>query len=321
MKRVSRSRSADDSSMENQRPGVSIGIPVFNGERHLELAIDSFLAQTFSNFELIISDNGSTDGTKKICENYVAKDPRIRYFRSDVNRGAAWNFNFVFEVSFGEYFKWAAHDDICEPTFLQKSVDVLDNYPEIVLCRSWLKDIDDNNETIQVRKHFVPFSLPQVHKRFWHLAMVHPAHSCEEIFGLIRRDVLAKTGLIRDYADSDRTLLAELGLYGPFHEIPEVLFLHRLHSGSSVSVNPSRRERMLWFDPDLKDQIFFPWWIQLSDLIKIVGKGPISPVERIYCYLYLLRWMKRTRKYLFRDLHNGMNDFVRRIRKTLFQNT
>lgn len=305
--------------MNDQKPRVSIGVPVFNGERHLVTALDSFLAQTFYDFELIISDNGSTDGTKKICEYYAATDPRIRYFRSEVNLGAAWNFNYVFEMSSGEYFKWAADDDICEPTLLQKCVEVLDKLPEIVLCRSWLEDIDDNGERIQIRKSFVPLSSRQVHKRFWHLAMVHPAHSCEEIFGLIRRTVLAKTGLIRNYADSDRTLLAELGLHGPFHEIPETLFLHRLHSGSSVVVNPTRRERMQWFDPDLKGRIFFPWWIQLADLITVVRKGPISQAERFYCYLYLLRWMKRTRWYLLGDLRKGISDIIRRNRGTFLR--
>src|SRR3982751_485615 len=100
-------------------PKVSIGLPVYNGELHLALALDSILAQTYGDFEIVISDNGSTDGTESICRRYAAADPRIRYERNETNRGAAWNYNHVFELSRGEYFKWMAHDDLIEPNYLE----------------------------------------------------------------------------------------------------------------------------------------------------------------------------------------------------------
>src|SRR5688572_10868700 len=103
--------------MPEKNPRVSIGLPVYNGENYLAEAIDSILAQTFEDFELIISDNASTDRTQEICEAYAAKDGRIRYYRSEVNKGSAWNFNRVFELARGEYFKWAAHDDYIAPEY------------------------------------------------------------------------------------------------------------------------------------------------------------------------------------------------------------
>ena len=96
--------------MHRDVPLVSIGMPVFNGEDYVEAALDSILTQTFTNFELIISDNASTDRTEEICNDFADSDDRIRYYRQEKNLGAAANFNRVFELSSGKYFKWAAHD-------------------------------------------------------------------------------------------------------------------------------------------------------------------------------------------------------------------
>jgi len=116
------------------RPKVSIGLPVYNGENYLRNALESILDQTFRDFEVIISDNASTDRTGEICREYAAKDPRIRYCRNDRNLGAAGNFNRAFELSSGEYFKWAAHDDVIERDFLSSCVSVLDEDPSVVAC-------------------------------------------------------------------------------------------------------------------------------------------------------------------------------------------
>src|SRR5436190_12174806 len=94
-------------------PIVSIGLPVFNGERYLRQALDSLLGQDFQDFELIISDNASTDRTAEICRAYVAKDRRIRYYRNESNIGSAPNYRRVFELARGEFFKWCSHDDVC----------------------------------------------------------------------------------------------------------------------------------------------------------------------------------------------------------------
>lgn len=106
-------------------PRVSVGMPIYNGERFLKAAIESILAQTLTDFELIISDNGSTDQTQEICQAYATKDQRIRYYRSAQNFGASWNHNRVFELSTSEYFKWAACDDICKPEYLEQCVEIL----------------------------------------------------------------------------------------------------------------------------------------------------------------------------------------------------
>ncbi|UBF27329.1 glycosyltransferase [Kovacikia minuta CCNUW1] len=135
--------------MSDRLPRVSVGLAVYNGENYIREAIDSILAQTFEDFELIISDNASTDKTQEICLEYAARDQRIRYDRADRNRGAAWNQNRVFELSTGTYYKLAAHDDVIAPDYLAKCVAVLDQNPAVVLCHSWTRSINEKSEIVE----------------------------------------------------------------------------------------------------------------------------------------------------------------------------
>jgi len=125
---------------ENAIPRVSIGMPVYNGERFISKALDSLLGQTFSDFELIISDNASTDGTAEICRDYERRDSRIRYIRQSKNKGALFNFKFVLSRAVGPYFMWAAVDDIWDRNFLRQCVNCLDSKPDIgiVFTQFWV---------------------------------------------------------------------------------------------------------------------------------------------------------------------------------------
>src|SRR4051794_35048945 len=111
------------------KPQVSIGLPVFNGERYLASALDCLINQDFDDFELIISDNASTDATESICRDYAEKDKRIRYFRNEANIGATQNYNRVFELASGEYFKWASHDDECHPSLIRRCLETFAESP------------------------------------------------------------------------------------------------------------------------------------------------------------------------------------------------
>ena len=130
-------------------PRVTVGVPVFNGESFLAETLDSLLNQTFSDFEIVISDNASTDRTEEICRAYAARDPRIRYYRSDANRGAAWNHNRVFELARGEYFKWNSADDLCAPEFLARCVAALDEDASAIMVCSNVLVSDDYGEAVR----------------------------------------------------------------------------------------------------------------------------------------------------------------------------
>ena len=282
--------------MEGQRssnPRVSLGMPVYNGERFLRETMDSLLAQTYKDFELVISDNGSTDETERMCREYASRDHRIRYYRENLNRGAGWNYNRVVELARGEYFKWAAHDDLCAPAYLERCVEVLDRTPAVVLCYPDDIDIDENGNKIdRKRLSHIPSSQransPDPAQRLRQLVRLD--YDCEQVFGLIRLNVLRRTALILNYTDSDRTLLGELGLYGQFFEIPEPLFYHRHHGGSSGRANPISggwHLRAGWFDPRLKGRVLFPQWRQVWEYVKAIFRSPLNLPVKLRCLFWL----------------------------------
>ena len=297
--------------MVENTPLVTIGLPVFNGERYLAAAIESVLAQTFRHLELVISDNGSDDDTESICRKYAAQDDRIHYHRSPENRGASWNYNRVVELARGKYFRWLAHDDMLEPSTLEESVTVLESRPDVVLCFTATQDIDDQGNFLSVKHSGVDAQATEAYKRFAGLSRVHPSHNCEEVFGLMRLDILRKTKMIDNYTDSDRTLLATLGLYGPFYEIQKPLFLHRIHPASSVQVNPNAAVRAAWFDPKLRDRIVFPKWRQMYELFVAIARSPLPSNEKAKCYFQMLHWIKNRRKNLRREVSGAANQLFR----------
>lgn len=281
-------------------PRVSIGLPVFNGENYLEEALDSILAQSFEDFELIISDNASADGTEQICREYAAKDRRIRYYRNSTNVGAARNFNRVFELSSGRYFKWAAHDDIIAPTFIEKCVAVLDQNPTVVLCHAKTQFIDEQSQFISNSHEKLHVEASEPYQRF-HDLVLHE-HSCFWIFGLLRSKVLRRTPLIGRFTASDRVLLAELALSGRFFEIPEYLFSRRNHPGQSI-IAYSYDDRIAWFDPTLNGKIVFRNWRFLWEYALAIKRAPLSWHDNLRCASVITKWSFLTWKGLVYDLY------------------
>lgn len=299
--------------MSEIRPSVSIGMPVFNGEPFLEEALDSILAQTYYNFELIISDNASTDRTQEICTAYAAKDKRIRYFRNDKNLGAAKNYNRVFALSSGEYFKWAAHDDICAPVFLLRCVTVLDQNPSVVLCYPREVGIDEQGKFLGRRPYKLDTSLAKPSERLRNLTRL--SRGSPPIFGVIRTSVLRQTPLIGNYYASDQVLLAELALHGRFHEVPEDLLLHREHSRRSVYVHPTRHSWAPWLDPTRVGRIVFPTWRFFVEYLRSIRNAPVSLHERIRCNLHMIRWLVGHRRAMVDDVIIAAKQMMRARRK------
>ncbi|OGQ92972.1 MAG: hypothetical protein A2253_08325 [Deltaproteobacteria bacterium RIFOXYA2_FULL_55_11] len=213
--------------MTDDKPLVSIGMPVYNAEKYIRQALDSLVAQDYENFELIISDNASTDRTQEICLEYAARDKRIRYYRNETNLGAVKNFNRVFELSRGKYFMWASHDDLWDATYVRKCVDVLEHDPSLVLCCTSLRFIEESGSFLDIpydNYDNPDMSSLNVRERMHILASRHGWYA---IYGLVRSDVLRKTSLFRTSYGADVILLMELCLIGPFFKVPEVLFYYR----------------------------------------------------------------------------------------------
>ena len=271
------------------RPRVSIGLPVYNGERYLAEAIESILAQSFSNFELIICDNRSTDKTPEICQKYASHDLRIRYFRNDHNLGASPNYNRTFSLSNGDYFKWIAHDDVLTKDYLKKCLAALEANPHAVLCQSLIQYIDTNGENLGIydsRLHGT--EAVQASIRFAAITLL--PHPCNEVFGLIRKNGLVKKDPMGTFHGGDRALLAELALCGQFIQLREPLSKMRLHPARYTESQTRPRDRMAWHDTQSRGKMHFPTWRLYREYLTIVWTKTKSPGERLYCYGHLLRW-------------------------------
>jgi CheY-like chemotaxis protein len=278
-------------------PTVSIGMAVFNGEKYVSQAIESILSQTYTDFELIISDNASNDRTAEICQQYAAQDERIRYSRNPVNIGGANNENLTFTLSRGRYFRWAAHDDICHPELIQKCVEFLDENPEVVLCHTQVVSIDETGRQIATTSRNNGRD-PNPVVRFRSIAASHDF--LEESYGLIRSDTLRRTRLQLNYTASDRTLICELALYGPFHLIEQPLFYKRFHPGN---VYVDWRTRMAWFSSAYQGTLVFPFWMQFFDYFVTINRVPLRLFDKIRCFQFMLvHWFAIHFKNLVKDL-------------------
>jgi glycosyltransferase involved in cell wall biosynthesis len=277
--------------MNPRAPRVSIGLAVFNGERFLSDAIGSILAQTYTDLELIISDNASTDRTEEICHDYAASDPRIRYYRHDRNLGAAVNSNRTFELASGEFFKWAAHDDMLAPEYLERCVAALDAHPDAVLCQTLVHQIGERGGFLAIFDSSAPgadSAWPS--DRF--AASILTVHYAFDVFGVIRTEALAKTPLHLPYGGSDRVLLAELALEGPFTYVKEPLFIHRDHPGRFVhQALKNRDETLVWYGANASAKQVWSWWRHYRDLFGLVSHRVADPRQRLRCYGHLLRWL------------------------------
>lgn len=255
-------RACPDDAGADRVAKITIGLPVRDGANYLAAAIDSILAQDCPDFELLISDNASTDGTEEICRAYASKDPRIRYIRQPQNLGSAGNFNFLARVSESPYFKWAAHDDLLAPGFLAACVDVLDRDPTVVLASPGSTLIDETGDPLRYspeRNGMIDRAgvcWPVLPEKNDDLTATDPSLRfqavmlnmvmCVEIFGLMRRSALLRTGLFGSFSGADKVLLAQMSLLGRFWLGRETLFFRRCHP-QQFSAQTSGAYRAEWF--------------------------------------------------------------------------
>jgi glycosyltransferase involved in cell wall biosynthesis len=220
-------------------PLVTIGLPVYNAIRHgndryFREALDSLLAQDYPNFELIISDNGSDDGTEAMCRAYAERDHRIQYHRAAANRGAAWNYNQVFRLGRGEYFLYAADDDMRDRTYVSRCVEAFRAHPQAVLCCSHIEYINEDGEPVHDGSPWHHNSIPSGATREQRIRQVVGRAGGFEIYGLIRSAALGRTNLFATQFAGDWVLILELCLLGGVIEIPEKLFRYRLFKNKTV---------------------------------------------------------------------------------------
>jgi glycosyltransferase involved in cell wall biosynthesis len=273
------------------KPRVSIGLPVYNGERYLALTIENHLAQSFGDFELIVSDNASTDATADICRQFAARDRRIRYVRQPHNVGVTRNFNGVVAHATAPYFKWSSADDLVAPDLLAKCVAVLDGDSSIVLVHSRTSFIDADG-------NILPREAPALHlmeeqpsarlNRLWERLAF-----CNAQYGVMRRESLCRMRLFGPYVGSDLCFLAELSLHGKFYEIEEHLLHRRLHGHAASSLAP---EELVAHYGLRQGQLVLYYWRLLGEHASMMLRAPISLPERMRAFWLLAkrtRWQRR----------------------------
>jgi glycosyltransferase involved in cell wall biosynthesis len=272
---------------------ISLALPVYNGEAFIAAAIESILAQSLGDFELVITDNASTDGTQELCRSFAARDARIRYIRNDRNIGASANFNRGYELTSGEYFKWCAHDDSISTNFLHQCVRALDGDPQAVIAYGMPQSIDQHG-------HISPwagFESPDMdglaaNARFRLVSVAQGFDTA--VFGLFRRSALAQTNLHRHYYGSDIALLAEMALLGRFLPVPDAVFFNRDHPGRSIHI-ADHAARQAWQNPRSRRRSGLEHLNLFRDLVLMAyrhrDKAPLRATVP-----FLLAWAMRPRQ-------------------------
>lgn len=310
--------------MENQ-PLVSIGVPVFNGEKGLANALDALIGQSYQNLEIIISDNGSTDATSEICEEYVRKDSRIKYYRSPENRGLSWNYQRVADFSSGKYFLWATHDDIRELTYVSACVEKMEQCPDAAVCQSHVEvsalrregSASGKNEILHTNNLDNFEGRTDMVDRYNETLVNFPAMS---LGGLLRTSFLRKAKKLQNVIGSDVGLMQEMSIYGRFVQVPKVLYRYipaeKWKTVDEVYFTYFGKNKPWWYLPFVAlfldhwkrvagSELSFGmklclWWVliryqigqmPLKILIKVAGRlCPEKHKEKLGCAIYW-RWM------------------------------
>lgn len=221
-------------------PRFTIGIPVYNGEKYLREAIQSALAQDHLDFEVIVSDNASTDRTEEICREFSG-NPKFRYFRHERNLGPTGNFEFTLTQSSAKYFKWLAHDDFCSPQLLSSVDKIFAADPSVVCAASNVRVVDAAGTVVRLERLSaigIATNWSDARRLFFEFPIFNLFHA---IYGVFRRDVLAKLVFERGvlhpsyrnfYTNSERYFLACIATCGRIVAIDEPLLSYRIHVNS-----------------------------------------------------------------------------------------
>jgi hypothetical protein len=287
------------------KPLVSVGMPVYNGQRYVAAAIEAHLSQTFRDFELVISDNASTDATRPICERYARLDRRIRYVRQDRNIGANRNHEFVFRDTnqSAPFFRWAACDDIPDASLLAHCVEHLEKQPRVVAVIPEVRNIDSEGRVISHRERTLDLPTDDVGKRVQAVL----AGNYQMVFdqGLMRRSTLAPRAHRRNYFGWDFVLLLELALAGRILQPPGPALARRFHAGAASHVR-SMSGLKAWVDPTLRARFLMPHWrLSFERTVTVLGSD-LSLSSRALVLLQVLRHAWWTRVELFRDVGTGL---------------
>ena len=265
-------------------PKVSIGLPIYNAEQHLDACVRSLLDQTLTDFELILSDNASRDGTADLAARWADADDRIRFYQHPENKGAAFNFNFVADKSRAPLFKWVAHDDLYAPTYLEKCVEALDRDPKAAMAFARRRFLTPDGRLLpRIVGDAIGWHDPlpsydgMTYGRLLRLWQKGGRAFPPLFFGVIRRPMLEHTARLGAFHPADIVFVPELRLQGHFIEIPEDLLFFRLHGDTPDRLERSTPKGMAaWYDPTRKVRFVIPTRYRLAiEHLRGIKRAPI----------------------------------------------
>jgi hypothetical protein len=280
-------------------PLITIGIPAYNADSHIALTLDSLLAQSFGDFELVISDNASTDGTRDVVEAYRLRDSRIHYVRQPANLGANLNYSFVAQKARGALFKWASSSDWCAPTFLERCKDELAAHPDAVLTVPRTRLFSGDLSCWQASPDDFAVLDPTPSGR---LAEVYSLMGLNNaINGVIRTSALRRTRLIEPYRGADMVLMGHLALLGKFRLVEEPLFYRRMEPETATALqDPAAMLRHHY--PQLSARALFQGCKKGLGRLHAAFAAPMPAGERARSLLYVARTWYWERAALVDDL-------------------
>lgn len=294
-----------DSTGQSVHPLVTIGVPVFNGERFIARTLDSLLNQTVMDFEIIISDNALTDDTQSICEDYARRDRRIRYIRQSDNFGAASNWNFLVHEARGKFFKWSSSSDYCSPVMLERCIGVMQDDASIALCYGRTQIVDEDERKIEICAGDTGYEDARPSDRFAHVRSSLQLNN--PISGVFRLDILLRTRLILYYPSGDLVLPAELALHGKLCMLPDVLLFRRKAFGTfTYMLTPLELQRI--YQPKATVPMRLIRARRHMDYMISFLRAPIPISEKFRAWLISLKFLIWDREALILDLLSFFKD-------------
>ena len=283
----------------NKSPRISIGMPAYNAAATIRSAIEALLAQSFGDWELIVSDNASTDATRDTVEDLARRDGRIRYVRHPVNIGANLNYSHAFKCARGEFFKWASSSDWCAPSFLERCLEALQPRPDAVLAAPCTRLFQGDASSFRDYAYDIEILDDTPSQRLSHLMSALRLNNA--INGLIRSAALRGTDLIAAYMGADIVLMGHLALLGKMLRVDEGLYYRRMEISTSTALQDSDALRRHHY-PEMGARTLFQASKRSWGWLRCATAAPMSVAERWRVYWYVARMIFWDRRALLEDL-------------------
>lgn len=278
--------------MDDHCPLVSIGLPVYNGENFVAEAIQCVLSQTFSDLELVISDNASTDRTISICRKFAERDRRICVYANQRNLGVSPNYNNVFRRSRGRYFAWLAHDDYIGAEFVERCLRELEMDASVNVAFPKLVYVDAHGSPFRRQVSDLSIMGTSVVSRVRQLMRLE-SQSTDVFwsqFGLIRRSELERTQLMGAYSGSDQVLILEMVVRGKLKQVDKELFFRREHpDASTLRKNWTAKDRARFQYADDKRTLVFPYCRLLKEHLACIWRSSMPSWDKSECAAAVVR--------------------------------